>query len=286
LSDKGGVNQALAIGWLTRVELRATSVADILLAFIMQNVRVTQKGKREIMPTVTSIMTDLKKKGSEKTRNTYARHGMSTERMFGVSIAELKVIAKTIKGQQALARELYETGNLDAMYLAGLAADGAQMTEKQLDGWAEGAESLPMISEYTVPWVAVENKHARDLAMRWITSTKEHVACSGWCTYAGLVTTKADEALDLTEIEDLLSTVIKGISSAQNRVRYTMNRFVIAVGTYVKPLLKQAKASARQIGAVSVDMGDTACNIPLATLYIEKSEASGRVGQKRKTIRC
>jgi 3-methyladenine DNA glycosylase AlkD len=246
--------------------------------------RVTQKG--EIMPTVTSIMADLKKKGSEQTRKIYARHGMATENMFGVSIAELKVIAKTIKGQQALACELYDTGNLDAMYLAGMVADGSQMRKKQLDGWAEGAAGLPMISEYTVPWVTVENPDARDVAMQWIKSKKEHVASSGWCTYAGLVGTRADEALDLAEIEGLLGTVVKGIRSAENRVRYTMNGFVIAVGTYVKPLLKQAKASAREIGAVSVDMGDTACNVPLATAYIEKIEAAGRVGQKRKTIRC
>jgi 3-methyladenine DNA glycosylase AlkD len=55
----------------------------------------------------------------------YARHGRATERMFGVSMADLKVIAKTIKGQQALACELYETGNLEAMYLAGMLADGS-----------------------------------------------------------------------------------------------------------------------------------------------------------------
>jgi len=42
----------------------------------------------------------------------------------------------------------------------------------------------------------------------------------------------------------------------------------------------------REIGTVSVDMGDTACNVPLATAYIEKIEAAGRVGKKRKTIRC
>lgn len=238
------------------------------------------------MPTCTSIMSELKKKGSEKTSKIYARHGMATECMFGVSIADLKVIAKTIKGQQALACELYETGNLDAMYLAGLVADGSKMTKKQLNGWADGAVNLKMISEYTVPWVTVENPDARDLAIQWIKSKKEHVACSGWCTYAGLLAIKTDEALDLTEIESLLGTIVKEIHRAQNRVRHTMNGFVIAVGTYVKPLLKQAKASARHIGAVSVDMGDTACNVHLATAYIEKIEAAGRVGQKRKTIRC
>lgn len=238
------------------------------------------------MPTVTSIMAELKKKGSEKTRNMYARHGMATERMFGVSIADLKVIAKTIKGQQALACELYETGNLDAMYLAGMVADGSQMTKKQLNGWAEGAANLQMISEYTVPWVTVENPDARDLAIQWFESKKQRLASSGWCTYAGLVAVKPDNELDLSEIEGLLGTIVKEINDAQNRVRYTMNGFVIAVGTCVKPLLKQAKASARQIGAVSVDLGDTACNVRLATAYIENIETSGRVGQKRKTIRC
>jgi 3-methyladenine DNA glycosylase AlkD len=238
------------------------------------------------MPTVSSVMAELKNKGTEKTRKIYARHGMATDNMFGVSVADLKVIAKTIKGQQALASELYATGNLDAMYLAGMVADGSQMTPKQLNEWVEGAENLQMIAEYTVPWVAVENPRARDLAIEWIKSKKEHVASSGWSTYSGLVATKPDEALDLAEISSLLGAVVRGIKNAKNRVRYTMNGFVIAVGGYVKPLAKQAKATARQIGVVSVDLGNTACNVPLATAYIEKIEAAGRVGQKRKTIRC
>lgn len=238
------------------------------------------------MPTVASIMAELKKKGSEKTRKIYARHGMATDNMFGVSVADLKVVAKNIKGQQVLARELYETGNLDAMYLAGMVADGAQMTERELNAWAEGAANLQMISEYTVAWVTVDNPKAREIALQWIKSKKEHIASSGWCTYSGLVATKPDETLNLAEIEGLLKTIVKEIHKAQNRVRATMNGFVISVGTYVKPLLKQAKAAAKEIGEVSVDVGDTACKVPLATAYIEKIEAAGRVGQKRKTIRC
>ena len=238
------------------------------------------------MPTVASIMSELKKKGKESTRKVYARHGMATENMYGVSVADLKVIAKTIKGQQGLACELYATGNLDAMYLAGMVADGSKMSAKELNAWAEGAANLQMIAEYTVPWVAVENPQGRELALQWMKSKKERVACSGWCTYSGLLATKPDEALDLAEIKDLLSVIVKGIKSSQNRVRYTMNGFVIAAGTYVKPLFKEAKEAARQIGEVSVDVGETACNVPLASAYIEKIEAAGRAGKKRKTIRC
>ena len=50
--------------------------------------------------------------------------------------------------------------------------------------------------------------------------------------------------------------------------------------------LSATKMAAKQIGMVSVDVGETACEVRSATGQIEKIEASGRVGQKRKTIRC
>jgi 3-methyladenine DNA glycosylase AlkD len=238
------------------------------------------------MATVATILSELKKKGKEQTRKIYARHGMNPERLYGVSVADLKVIAKTIKGQQELACELYETGNADAMYLAGMVADGSQLSNAQLNKWVKSASDLQMISEYTVPWLAVEHPMARDLALKWMDSKDEHIAASGWCTYAGLLSIRPDEELDMREIKDLLARVMKQIDAAPNRVKMTMNNFVIAVGAYVRPLLKKAKAVATQLGAVKVDVGDTACKVPLATAYIEKIEKAGRVGRKRKTLRC
>lgn len=238
------------------------------------------------MATSDSIMAELKKKGTEKNRKTYARHNMDPARVFGVSVADLKVIAKTIKRQQDVACALLDTGNMDAMYLAGMVADGGKVTRAQLERWVESAGGLQMISEYTIPWLAVEHPEGRALAFEWIGSKKEHVATSGWCTYSGLVAVTPDEKLDLAEIEKLLAKIVKEIHGTQNRVRHTMNNFVIAVGSYVKPLSKRSKAVAAEIGNVSVDMGDTACKVPLAAAYIEKVEAMGRLGQKRKTIRC
>ena len=46
------------------------------------------------MPTVAAVMSELKKKGKEQTRKIYARHGMDPDRVYGVSVADLKVIAK------------------------------------------------------------------------------------------------------------------------------------------------------------------------------------------------
>ena len=238
------------------------------------------------MPTVASVIAELKQKGTEKGRILYARHGMPGEHVFGVSVADIKVIAKAIKGEQALACALYDTGKMEAMYLAGLAANGSLLTKAQLNSWAAGAANFPMIAEYAVPWVAVESPQARDLAVRWIKAKQELVAAAGWCTYAGIVTTMPDSELDLREIEDLLNRIVKEIGGAQNRVRHTMNGFIIAVGVYVKPLSAKALATAAAIGEVSVDMGGTACKVPLAAAAIQKVAAAGGLGRKRKTIRC
>jgi len=239
-----------------------------------------------LMPNVKTILADLKKKGKENTRVIYSRHGMNPDRLYGVSTADMKTVAKSIRGEQALAGQLYKTGVMEAMYIAGMVADGAKMSAQELQAWAEGAADLQMIAEYTVPWVTVENPAARELARKWMDSNKERVAAAGWCTYSGLLATKNDAALDLAEIEKLLDRIAKEIHFAQNRVRYTMNGFVISVGSYVKPLFKKAKAVAAQIGDVSVDMGETSCQVPLATAYIAKIEKAGRLGKKRKTLRC
>lgn len=237
------------------------------------------------MSTVTQVLEALKSKGSERTRTLYARHGAGGPKVYGVSVADMKVIAKSIKGDQDLAMELYETGHYEAMYLAGMVADGSKMTKRQLDSWAKGAV-WGWSSEYTVPWVASESDHGHALAVKWMGSTKEHIACAGWNTYAGLVTTRPDEVLDLKEIKSLLKRVEREIDTAPNRVKYCMNGFVIAVGSSVKPLNEEAKATAKKLGKVEVDMGDTSCKVPLATEYIAKVEKAGRAGKKRKAIRC
>ena len=238
------------------------------------------------MATVASVMAELKAKGSEKTRDTYIRHGSPSDSVLGVSVADLKLIAKTLKREQALAMDLYATGTMEAMYLAGMIASGAPMTRKQLQSWAEGSKAISMISDYTVPWVAVENADGRSLAIEWIASKHEHVAAAGWCTYSGIVTTTEDNELDHKEIQGLLKTVATKIHKAPNHVRSAMNRFIIAVGSYVVPLADAVRATATQVGEVYVDVGDTACKIPDALEYIAKIEARCSAGKKKKTIRC
>ena len=55
---------------------------------------------------------------------------------------------------------------------------------------------------------------------------------------------------------------------------------------FVEELSDKAIAVAKQIGKVTVDMGDTACKVPSAVEYIEKVTKRRGVGKKRTTARC
>jgi 3-methyladenine DNA glycosylase AlkD len=212
------------------------------------------------------------------------KHG-AKEPFYGVKIEELKKIQKRIKKDYELSLALYDTGISDAMYLAGLIADDERMTKKDLQKWLKGA-SWNMLSEYTVAGTAAQSKHGPELALEWIKSKQEKIAAAGWSTLAALVSIKDDSELDLAELKTLLKRVEKTIHSQANRVRMTMNGFVIAVGCYVRALTAEAKRVGSKIGEVEVDMGDTSCQVPFAPDYIAKVEARGTLGKKRKSAKC
>src|SRR5262249_2720421 len=234
--------------------------------------------------TAQQIVKELKPLGRESYKKVLLNHGVP-EPFFGVKIEDLKKIQKRIKKDYQLALDLYDTGIYDAMYLAGLIADDPKMTKKDLQGWVEKA-TCALLTEYAVPWVAAESMHGRELGLEWIESKKETVATAGWATLSSLVAVKDDADLDLAELKQLLERVQKTIHQQPNRVRYVMNGFVIAVGSYVKALNDLALKTAAKIGPVSVNMGGTACKVPDAAEYINKVQKRGAIGKKRKTAKC
>jgi 3-methyladenine DNA glycosylase AlkD len=212
------------------------------------------------------------------------KHGVK-EPFFGVKVEYLKTIQKKVKKDYQMAKELYATGNADAMYLAGLIADDRQMTKADLQTWVEQAISNN-IADYTVPWVAAEGNYGFELALKWIDSDKEYIASAGWATLSNLVALKPDSDLDTEGLKRLLKRVENNIHNSSNRVRSGMNYFVIAVGGYVNPLTDEAIAIAERIGPVTVIKEGTACKVPFAPDYIEKTKARGSLGKKKKTVKC
>lgn len=234
--------------------------------------------------TCDEIVEELRGLGSENIKRIFMRHG-AQEPFFGVKVEDLQKIRKRVGVDYKLALELYDTGISDAMYLAGLIADDAKMTKKNLQDWADGAY-WQMLSEYTVPWVASGSKHGRTLALKWIDSKRERLAEAGWATLSSIASIAPDEELDIAEYRKLLERVVKTIHDKPDRVKYVMNNFVIAVGSYIAELTPAAEKAAKAIGKVHVDMGDTSCKVPNAFDYIQKAKSRSKIGMKRKSAKC
>jgi hypothetical protein len=202
--------------------------------------------------TAQEILKELKPLGGEGYKRVIFNHGVK-EPCFGVKIGDLQKFVKRIKQDYRLALDLYDTGVYDAMYLAGLIADDARMTKKNLQHWVAKAYCKPLYGA-TVPWVAAGSPHGWELGLEWIDSKTAGIAAAGWATLGSLVSIKEDTDLDLTGLKRLLQRVQKTIHEAPDVVRRQMNVFVIAVGTYVQPLTDTAVQAGEKIGPVTADM--------------------------------
>lgn len=234
--------------------------------------------------TKDEIMKQLEEYGDVNTKKTLMNHG-AREPLFGVKVADLKKILKKTKKNHELSLELYKTGNSDAMYLAGLMADEKRITKEQLEEWIDKAY-WSYLSEYAVPWVASETEFGFQLGLNWIESKEDRIASAGWSTLSSYAGVNDDEKLDIEAYGKLLDRVALEIHGAKNRAKYTMNVFVISVGSFIRELNDKAIETAEKIGTVTVDMGGTACKVPFAKDYLKKVAEMGKVGKKRKSARC
>jgi len=235
--------------------------------------------------TAKDIIAELKKLGNAPAKKNWMNNGGAKEPCLGVKVEDLKKIQNRVKTDYQLALDLYDTGIADAMYLAGLIADDAKMTRKDLQKWVENA-ICDWVAEYTVPWVASAGPHGREMALKWIEAKDETIASAGWQTYSSMVAIKEDADLDLAEIKALLQRAAKSIHQQPDRIKYAMNGFVIAVACYVKPLHKLAGDTANGIGEITVEQVGRCSTIPFAPDRIKKFEARSAIGKKRKSPKC
>lgn len=234
--------------------------------------------------TIDDVMRYLEEHGNPEGKHVLMKHG-AREPFFNTRIGDMKPLVRKIRKNHELSLALYDTGNSDAMYLAGLIADETRISEEDLEKWVAAAY-WSMLSECAVAWVAAESPHGPTLARRWIDSDREQTACAGWATWGSMLSIRPDDEFDTEELDALMSRVERDIHTERNRVRYTMNQFVIALGAFVPEYTEAAKALGRRIGTVHVDMGGTACAVPAITDYLSKIESRGRIGKKKKQARC
>lgn len=93
------------------------------------------------MSSVAKVLDGLKAKARPGQLEGMARYGISVERRLGVSIPELRKLAKELGRDHQLALELWRTGIADARILASMVDDPAKLTGAQMEDWVKDFDS-------------------------------------------------------------------------------------------------------------------------------------------------
>jgi 3-methyladenine DNA glycosylase AlkD len=230
------------------------------------------------------VMQELEALGKERTKKMYISNG-AHEPLFGVATGQMKPIAKKIKKDQSLAEELYATGNYDAMYFAGIIADPKAMTESDFDRWIDAAYFY-MLSDYVVAVTLAETDIAQTVADKWIASGDELRMSAGWSCYCWLLGNRPDVEFNTDKIASMLDQVKNSIHDSPERTKSAMNNFIYTVGVSYLPLHDKAVETAKAVGTVEVKRGEKKSSFLIASESIQKEIDRGKIGFKRKYVRC
>jgi 3-methyladenine DNA glycosylase AlkD len=231
-----------------------------------------------------TVMQELEALGKERMKKMYISNG-AHEPLFGVATGAMKPLSKIIKKNQPLADELYATGNYDAMYFAGVIADPMAMTEADFERWMDGAYFY-MLSDYVVAVTLAETDIAQAVADKWIASGEELKMSAGWSCYCWLLGSRKDSEFSASKLSSMLDQVANTIHHSPERTKSAMNNFIFTVGISFLPLHEKALETAKTVGPVEMKREKKKSSILLASENIQKELDRGRLGFKRKYVRC
>ena len=236
------------------------------------------------MMNLELVMQELEALGKERTKKIYLSNG-AHEPIFGVATGAMKPIVKKIKINQPLAEELYATGNYDAMYFAGIIADPNAMTESDYDRWMDAAYFY-MLSDFVVAVTLSESDIAQEVADKWIASGEELRMSAGWSCYCWLLGNRQDIEFSKNKISNMLDSVKNTIHISPERTKSAMNNFLYTVGVSYLPLHEKAVETAKAIGTIEIQRENKKSSFLNAYESIQKEVDKGRLGFKRKNVRC
>ncbi|MFE8697393.1 DNA alkylation repair protein [Cytobacillus sp. FJAT-53684] len=231
-----------------------------------------------------TVMQELESLGKERLKKMYMGNG-AQEPLFGVATGAMKPMAKIIKKNQPLAEQLYATGNYDAMYFAGVIADPMIMTEEDFERWIDGAYFY-MLSDYVVAVTLAETAIAQAVADKWIASGDELKMSAGWSCYCWLLGNRKDNEFNASKLAGMLELAEKTIHDSPERTKSSMNNFIYTVAISYVPLHDKAVETAKAVGPVEIKREKKKNSILLASENIQKEIDRGKLGFKRKYVRC
>lgn len=181
----------------------------------------------------------------------------------GMNLSRLRALAKRIKTDQPLARELWATGETPARLLALLICTPREFTADELD--AMRREPLPpKVDDWYVNYVLKKSPHAEELRLRWFDDADPTVAAAAWSLTTVRVT-KDSAGLDLPHLLDLIERDLK---DAPSRLQWAMNETLANIGIFHPELRTRALEIGERLQVLADYPTAPGCTSPFAPLWI------------------
>jgi 3-methyladenine DNA glycosylase AlkD len=202
--------------------------------------------------TLDDALDRLRVAGSDQIATIYARRNPGVT-AWGVKFGDMDKLAKAIKRDSALARQLWETGVLEARILACKVVDPADLGEEEIDRWVRDLD-FPVLADLFAG-VVYRTPFARAKMIAWTGSPDEFVRRAGFVLVADFAADPDSDASD-AELSAYLDQIRAEIHASPNWSREAMNLAPIAIGKRNDRLFPLAVATAETYGKVDVFHGD------------------------------
>ncbi|MFF0697668.1 DNA alkylation repair protein [Streptomyces tendae] len=215
--------------------------------------------KTPTAPTVREVMAELAGLEDPRIRAVNEKHGDD----HGVNLTKLRALAKRLKTQPGLARDLWATDDTAARLLSLLICRPKSYDRADLDTMLREART-PKVHDWLVNYVVKKNPHAEDLRVTWTADPDPVVASAGWALTTERVT-RNPAGLDLTA---LLDTVESEMKDAPDRLQWAMNHCLAQIGIDHPEHRPRALAIGERLGVLKDYPTPPGCTSPYAPVWI------------------
>jgi len=217
--------------------------------------------------SVEDALRELESLGNEGVRAQNAKSSPfgagAGDNQFGVALGDIRVLAKKIKTNHALALSLWNTGNVDAQFLATLLIEPKKLSAKEMDRLMRSITYV-RVADWLISYVLANFPDKETLREGWMDDDDRWAARAGWQLTASRVA-KSPDGLDLTA---LLNRIESEMAGAVPEVQWTMNNTLANIGIHAPKLRKRAIAIGEKLGVYRNYPVSKGCTSPFAPIWI------------------
>jgi len=191
-----------------------------------------------------NILEKLKSLSNARAIEGMAKYGITPEKTYGVSIPNLRRIAKEIGTDHELAQQLWASGIRETRILASMIDDPDGVTEEQMESWVKDFNYWE-ICDQCCQNLFEKTKFAYQKAIEWSSNDKEFIKRAGFVLMARLAV--KDKRADDRQFEEFLQAVKREASDNRNFVKKAVNWVLRQIGKRNLNLNKKALETAKEI---------------------------------------